>query len=370
MRSRPCSHRLGPGESSRETGAFLLAALDQVDHVTGVAIPESSGVMSCERSIRCMRSTIDRLFTWAAEHKVRVRAQVHSHSCDAFLSRTDVRHGFSVEGFITSVVPRFASPPEDPDEWGWWIFSRANGQPSQARRSSPGQHRHFFSMINKSVFPEYSRSLRLAEGVTRRPESELLAELERSHVHLTVDAGHPGDAVAAELLLSTLRRLPCRLSLDPTDLPTDAIRRTESIVGAIAPNRPLKVESDCAVRAARACRSARSNAAISGVPVGHGARIGRGIDLGDGGEASGLGAMTCASLLAAEIFKDLAQVLPERAVRHDYLSWCPVTLSDSPENIPVRVVPPGGKADLAIVGIGAVGSAMSRISQCSGYRGD
>jgi len=41
------------------------------------------------------------------------------------MSPTDIDHGLSVEGFVTTIVPSFASPPADPSQWGWWRYDDA-----------------------------------------------------------------------------------------------------------------------------------------------------------------------------------------------------------------------------------------------------
>ena len=41
------------------------------------------------------------------------------------MSECDVDHGLSVEGFVTTIVPHFATPPRDPSRWGWWRYEGA-----------------------------------------------------------------------------------------------------------------------------------------------------------------------------------------------------------------------------------------------------
>ncbi|MEU6138790.1 hypothetical protein ABZ848_00335 [Streptomyces sp. NPDC047081] len=65
---------------------------------------------------------VDTAFTYAEERGFQVRAMLHSHPRAAFLSATDLRYSLRMRGFVTAVVPTFASPPIDPAQWGWWQY--------------------------------------------------------------------------------------------------------------------------------------------------------------------------------------------------------------------------------------------------------
>lgn len=120
------------GERNVETGGFLLAAEDHPDRANVLALAGEAGIVRHRDLLTISRSAIERLFTWAGDAEMRIRAQVHSHARVAFLSRTDLHHGFDVDGFITAVVPHFAAPSADPGDWGWW--QRGGGR-WQARRA-------------------------------------------------------------------------------------------------------------------------------------------------------------------------------------------------------------------------------------------
>jgi hypothetical protein len=93
------------GARDVETGMFLLAA-PGVRTVGTLALAGSAGVT--------------RLFSHARREQLEIVAQIHSHAGRAFLSEVDLRHGFAVEGFTTSVIPTYRRPPLDPASWGWW----------------------------------------------------------------------------------------------------------------------------------------------------------------------------------------------------------------------------------------------------------
>jgi hypothetical protein len=103
-----------------ETGGFLLVEAGRLDQVTLVALAGAAGIWRAGELFKVSGAALARLFDWASQEGLLVRAQIHSHRVGAFLSRTDARHGFTVEGFTSAVVPDFASPPSDPGAWGWW----------------------------------------------------------------------------------------------------------------------------------------------------------------------------------------------------------------------------------------------------------
>lgn len=108
------------GSRGVETGGFLLRAGDGPARC--VALAAASGISRRHDYFMVSGRAIAQLFRWAEDQELAVVAQVHSHRCDAFLSKTDLQHGFSVRGFISAVIPRFASPPPHLPAWGWWRF--------------------------------------------------------------------------------------------------------------------------------------------------------------------------------------------------------------------------------------------------------
>jgi hypothetical protein len=108
------------GALACETGGFLLTTAGTPERLAIAALADERGIDRRRGLFEVSGRAIERLFAWAGERELAIRAQVHSHGRRAFLSRTDVEHGFTVEGFTTAVVPWFAAPPADPARWGWW----------------------------------------------------------------------------------------------------------------------------------------------------------------------------------------------------------------------------------------------------------
>jgi hypothetical protein len=108
------------GRRGAETGGFLLAPESDPDRLSIVALADQAGIARRRGLFVVSGPAIEQLFSWAGDAELRIRAQVHSHARGAFLSPTDLRHGFDVTGFISAVVPNFAAPSPHPGDWGWW----------------------------------------------------------------------------------------------------------------------------------------------------------------------------------------------------------------------------------------------------------
>jgi hypothetical protein len=108
------------GAQELETGAFLLAPAAEPDRLAVLALAHTQGIIRRPDHFSVAGEALERLFDWAGDHQLRVRAQVHSHGGPAVLSRTDRAHGLNVPGFTTAIVPFFADPPRTPAAWGWW----------------------------------------------------------------------------------------------------------------------------------------------------------------------------------------------------------------------------------------------------------
>lgn len=106
-----------------ETGGFMLAGDDAV--ISHVALSGARGISRRRDQFVVSGRAIATLFAYASERNLRVRAQFHSHGGSAFLSRTDLNHGFSVDGFVTTVIPSYADPPPSTESWGWWCFAES-----------------------------------------------------------------------------------------------------------------------------------------------------------------------------------------------------------------------------------------------------
>jgi len=111
------------GAAGVETGMFLLGPRE--GSVTTVAFAGTAGVTRRRDQFAVTGSALACLFRYASDGDLLVMAQVHSHGRGAFLSETDLRYGFAVEGFTTAVIPNYRNPPADPRAWGWWRY--ANG---------------------------------------------------------------------------------------------------------------------------------------------------------------------------------------------------------------------------------------------------
>jgi len=122
------------GALGAETGGFLIASKSDPDGLTIVALAGQAGIARRRGLFAVSGPAIGQLFSWAADRELRIRAQVHSHARGAFLSPTDLRHGFDVAGFISAVVPHFATPSAEPRDWGWWQRTATRWQ----ARSAPG----------------------------------------------------------------------------------------------------------------------------------------------------------------------------------------------------------------------------------------
>lgn len=118
----------GYGVKGVETGAFLLAPGEVADEVGIVAFTGQKGITRNRDVFGVSGKAIGRLFAWAEDHGMRVRALVHSHKRRAFLSRTDLGHGFAVRSFTAAIVPWYAFPPTNPADWGWWRYDRGKWQ--------------------------------------------------------------------------------------------------------------------------------------------------------------------------------------------------------------------------------------------------
>lgn len=110
------------GAHGVETGGFLLDSSG--GPISIVALAGSNGIVRRRDLFVASSRALAQLFSWAADHELHIAAQAHSHGGRAFLSETDRRHGFSVAGFTTIVIPFFAAPPDDVRAWGWWRYDR------------------------------------------------------------------------------------------------------------------------------------------------------------------------------------------------------------------------------------------------------
>jgi hypothetical protein len=130
------------GARDLETGGFVL-----VPRVTSpggdppaaaIALAGDAGIVRHRDLFQISERALDRVFTFADDHDLWIPAQFHSHRVGAFLSVTDKRHGLRVDGFISVVVPAYASPPRDLTRWGWWQFESGRWRDAESGHVTGG----------------------------------------------------------------------------------------------------------------------------------------------------------------------------------------------------------------------------------------
>jgi hypothetical protein len=121
------------GRLNVETGALLMSDRNS-DMVQVVALAGEAGVTRRYGLFVLSMPVIDQAFTYAEDRDLQVRAQIHSHAGDAFMSRTDKSGNLNMKGFIAAVIPNFRKPPHDPSSWGWWTFNAGAWEPSEPAR--------------------------------------------------------------------------------------------------------------------------------------------------------------------------------------------------------------------------------------------
>jgi ThiF family protein len=209
---------------------------------------------------------------------------------------------------------------------------------------------------------EHSRALLLASRISGLDERTLEQRQEESLVTVRVDPGIAGAALAGRVILTTLRRLPGRLALDRTGLPSTTVAALDSAVATIDPRRPLEVieapAADAKVRIQVGVAPTAGHIRV--VPDGSGAQL-----VGDPAlmphpvhRPNALGSVVAAALAAAETFKHVVVDNEERRTIHRWLRFCPVALARHPDAArPLKAA----AIDIALVGCGAIGSAVALI---------
>ena len=215
------------------------------------------------------------------------------------------------------------------------------------------------------MLPEHSRALRLAASASDQSETSLLAHLAAQHVCVSFTPRGEADLVTAELLLANLARLPIGLSVDLAGASSETRRRL-----TIAAHRPRGSTNNNIAALPETLRIHVGDGGKADLYAGaehHGGHVAR-EPLRSRGPSSGLGAVTCAALASAEAFKTLVPVVAARMRTLEALSWCPVTLTADPRCAPLLSRPPQ-LHDVALIGLGAVGTATARILGLLGATG-
>jgi hypothetical protein len=116
------------GARNLETGGFLTASTNS-DDVIGVAVAGITGIERRADLFQISERALDRLFSYADDKRLWIPVQFHSHRFGSGMSLTDELHGLRVEGFISTIIPRFVNPLEDVSQWGWWQFTDGEWRP-------------------------------------------------------------------------------------------------------------------------------------------------------------------------------------------------------------------------------------------------
>jgi hypothetical protein len=109
------------GRLDMETGMFLLACR-RSGKLTTLALAGKRGITRDRHQFAVSGAAMASVFGQAREWGLRIAVQLHSHRGAAFLSSVDLKHGFSVEGFTTCVIPYYRRPSHIPAMWGWWRY--------------------------------------------------------------------------------------------------------------------------------------------------------------------------------------------------------------------------------------------------------
>lgn len=104
-----------------ETGGFLLAP-EGTDVISAVGLAGEVGIVRRRGLFQVSELALDRLFCFADVERAWIPAQFHSHEFGDRLSPTDRDYGLRVDGFVSAIVPAFATPPTGITDWGWWRF--------------------------------------------------------------------------------------------------------------------------------------------------------------------------------------------------------------------------------------------------------
>lgn len=123
-----------------ETGAFLLGRDSTVDTI---AWPGERDIVRARDQFAVGGLALAQLFEWAESRELSVLALVHSHRGRAFLSPVDLKHGFSVPGFVSAIIPHYCDPSADVTAWGWWRF---DGE--WRALETPTLHEHLFAAMS------------------------------------------------------------------------------------------------------------------------------------------------------------------------------------------------------------------------------
>lgn len=118
------------GRDRVESGGFLVAGADGA--IEAVALTGGSGIVRAPGLFKISGGAVDQLFGWCETRGLRAAAMFHSHEHAAFLSPTDRRSGLNIVGFTSVVLPTFAAPPDEPEQWAWFRYDEGDWSPTAA----------------------------------------------------------------------------------------------------------------------------------------------------------------------------------------------------------------------------------------------
>lgn len=210
---------------------------------------------------------------------------------------------------------------------------------------------------------DHSRVARLAAAASEQSEEKAIERLDRKCVHVSFEPQLPGAWLAFRVAITTLRRMPGRVHIDPRGTTRAQKRWLEEAIGGIDPDRGFQVGEEPPIGAIHLHIGTRcpSPAAIRAVPDGYGVHVARdsGVVLVQARPGHPLGSVVTAAFGVGEAFKDAAPVVEGRRQDHAHLTWCPVSLSADLTAAPMldRLQ----RVRLALAGCGAIGTAIALI---------
>lgn len=208
---------------------------------------------------------------------------------------------------------------------------------------------------------EHSRGVLFASHISDAPTNELYANLNDAVVGVSIEPGLLGAVQTARIILLTLRRLPVALLLDPTDLDASTIAELVAEVNSIDPFRSIKVSDTGATTCAVHVGVKSRKNALRAIPEGYGGHlvVDPEVKITPSRPPNGLGVVFTASVAVTELFKDFAVVQDRRVLRLPATTFCPVSLSGDLDAAPELQT--GTSVDMALLGVGAVGTAIALI---------
>lgn len=219
---------------------------------------------------------------------------------------------------------------------------------------------------------DYSRPLRLAAKSASGTEPDLEGRIEGCAVLVTADPDTFRTRTTLRVLIGNLRRLPVRLHLDPrggTDILGGAlVDELEELASGIDPDRPLIIGRPTGAAVHVHVGTSAATALVRGVAEGHGTRLRPHAQSFPALSApgTGLGAVLTGAFLTAEAFKVIVDVAPGRRGPLRPIDFCPVSLAQ-PMAGPSSTLP--NVQDVALIGAGAIGSAIALILRELGAEG-